>query len=75
RKKIQLTADLDADKARPVVVGCPSCKVGIKRSMMELKRPNRVLHTVEYLAECVGGPKWKRELDSLLDAVERKGAN
>ena len=75
RKRLQLDADLASDRDRPVVVGCPSCKVGIKRSMMELKRPNRVLHTVEYLAECVGGPKWKKELDELLDKVERKGAN
>ena len=75
RKRLQLDADLASDRDRPVVVGCPSCKVGIKRSMMELKRPNRVLHTVEYLAECVGGPKWKKELDELLEKVERKGAN
>jgi hypothetical protein len=39
-----------------------------------MKRPNRVLHAVEYLAECVGGPKWEKELKRLLETVERKGA-
>jgi Fe-S oxidoreductase len=45
----------------PILVGCPSCKIGIKRSLMELKDKHRVLHTVEFLAEQVGGPKWKTE--------------
>ncbi|MBG0790810.1 MAG: FAD-binding oxidoreductase [Desulfovibrionaceae bacterium] len=74
RKKEQLTEDLGNDRTRPVVVGCPSCRVGIKRSMLQLKRPNRVIHTVEYLAETVGGKKWQRELKELLQTIERKGA-
>ncbi|QJB55073.1 FAD-binding and (Fe-S)-binding domain-containing protein [Pseudodesulfovibrio sp. zrk46] len=73
RKQDQLRADLEHDPTRPVVVGCPSCKVGIKRSMLQMKRSNRVIHTTEYLAECVGGKKWKRELKQLLKGVERKG--
>ncbi|WP_419785166.1 FAD-binding and (Fe-S)-binding domain-containing protein [Pseudodesulfovibrio sp.] len=75
RKREQLDADLGQDRNKPIVVGCPSCKIGIKRSLTDLKKPNRVMHTAEYLAECVGGPKWKKELDSLLGQVERKGAN
>jgi Fe-S oxidoreductase len=74
RKQEQLREDLGFDRSRPIVVGCPSCKIGIKRSMLQMKRPNRVLHAVEYLAECVGGPKWEKELRRLLDTVERKGA-
>ena len=73
RKQEQLAGDLGHDRTTPVVVGCPSCKVGIKRSMLQMKRPNRVLHTVEYLAECVGGKRWKKELKELLEKVERKG--
>ncbi len=73
RKEEQLGKDLGDDKRRPVVVGCPSCKVGIQRSLMEIKRHNPVMHTVEYLAQCVGGPKWKKELASLLEKVERRG--
>lgn len=73
RKEEQLAQDLGTNKTRPVVVGCPSCKMGINRSLMEIKRHNPVLHTVEYLAQCQGGPKWKKELASLLDSVERRG--
>ncbi len=75
RKQDQLTDDLGTDKKKPIVVGCPSCKVGIKRSMLQMKRSNRVMHTAEYLAECVGGKKWKKELKELLKTVERKGRN
>jgi len=74
RKKKQLTEDLGNDRHRPVVVGCPSCKMGIKRSMLQMKRHNRVIHAVEYLAETVGGKRWKRELKELLKNAERKGA-
>lgn len=73
-KQDQLTSDLGTDKHKPIVVGCPSCKVGIKRSMLQMKRSNRVIHTVEYLAECIGGKKWRKELKELLKTVERKGA-
>ena len=75
RKQEQLSADLGKDRKKPIVVGCPSCKVGIKRSMLQMKRGNRVIHTVEYLAEGIGGRKWKKELKELLKAVERKGAD
>ena len=75
RKQDQLTDDLGHNRDKPIVVGCPSCKVGIKRSMLQMKRPNRVLHAVEYLAEAVGGTKWKKELKGLLEKVERKGAD
>ncbi|OIQ52195.1 putative FAD-linked oxidoreductase [Pseudodesulfovibrio hydrargyri] len=74
RKQEQLREDLGMDRQRPIVVGCPSCKIGIKRSMLQMKRPNRVLHAVEYLAECVGGPRWEKDLMKLLETVERKGA-
>ncbi|MCJ2166103.1 MULTISPECIES: FAD-binding and (Fe-S)-binding domain-containing protein [unclassified Pseudodesulfovibrio] len=74
RKQEQLREDLVHEKLRPIVVGCPSCKVGIKRSMLQMKLPNRVIHAVEYLAEAVGGPSWKRELKDMLGQVEQKGA-
>ncbi len=73
RKQDQLQSDLAGNSEKPIVVGCPSCKVGIKRSMLQLKRNNRVMHTAEYLAECVGGKKWTKELKELLQSVERKG--
>jgi Fe-S oxidoreductase len=74
RKQEQLRADLDRNRELPIVVGCPSCKVGIKRSMLQMKLSNQVMHTVEYLAESVGGPKWRREFKELMRSVERKGA-
>ena len=74
RKKDQLERDLSGDTAQcPVVVGCPSCRVGIRRSVMGLGRKNRVLHTAEYLAEQVGGPNWKKDFRSQLKAAGRKG--
>ncbi len=73
RKKEQLAADLEGStKSRPVLVGCPSCKVGIKRGLMEMRKHNPVMHTVEYVAERVGGRKWKRELKKMVDKAERK---
>lgn len=73
RKQEQLQSDLGQNTEKPIVVGCPSCKVGIKRSMLQMKRSNRVVHTSEYLAECIGGKKWKKELKQLMSAIERKG--
>ncbi|MBN2140137.1 MAG: FAD-binding oxidoreductase [Desulfovibrionaceae bacterium] len=74
RKKEQLGRDLaGADKKTPLVVGCPSCKVGIKRSLMHMRRHNPVVHATEYLAQALGGPKWKRELKKALDSAEIKG--
>ena len=75
RKQKDLEQNLSNDTLKPIVVGCPSCKVGIKRSMLQMKRSNRVMHTTEYLAECIGGKKWKKELKELLKSMERKGAD
>jgi Fe-S oxidoreductase len=84
RKKEQLAADLTlreadgrkkgrADRDTPILVGCPSCKIGVKRCLMQMHRPNTVLHTTEHLAEVLGGPKWKRELKRMIDGGENKG--
>jgi FAD/FMN-containing dehydrogenase/Fe-S oxidoreductase len=74
RKKEQLDKDLEAaDRKRPVLVGCPSCKVGIKRCLLQMKRHNPVLHATEYLAQAVGGPRWKRSLKKMLESAERRG--
>ncbi len=72
RKKDQLEHDLHGqNKKTPVLVGCPSCKVGIKRNMATLKKHNRVLHTVEYIAELIGGPKWRKEFKKMLEKAQR----
>ncbi len=63
RKRKQLGADLAAypDDA-PIVVGCPSCKVGISRNLMAMKKKQPVLHTLEYLARELHGPDWQEQL-------------
>ncbi len=73
RKAGQLSQDLHGqDKSTPVLVACPSCKVGIKRNMAALKKQNRVLHTVEYVAELMGGPKWRKEFKKMLESAKRQ---
>jgi FAD/FMN-containing dehydrogenase/Fe-S oxidoreductase len=79
RKKEQLASDLARpdsrrpDKHTPILVGCPSCKIGVKRCLMQMHRPNDVMHTTEYLAEMIGGPKWKRDLKRMIERGEKKG--
>jgi FAD/FMN-containing dehydrogenase/Fe-S oxidoreductase len=73
RKTSQLRDDLAGKrKDVPVLVGCPSCKVGIKRSIDNLKKSNRVMHTVEFLAELVGGPKWQKDFKKIVDKARRQ---
>lgn len=73
RKGGQLKDDLQGrSKETPVIVGCPSCKVGIKRNMQNLKKQNRVLHTVEYMAELIGGPKWRKDFKKELERATRQ---
>jgi FAD/FMN-containing dehydrogenase/Fe-S oxidoreductase len=68
QKQLQLAADLGEDAAIPVLVGCPSCKIGIRRCLSGLSRKNPVLHTLEYLAAKAGGPDWKKKLLPLAKA-------
>jgi FAD/FMN-containing dehydrogenase/Fe-S oxidoreductase len=49
----------DTAPGAPVLVGCPSCKIGISRSLMQMHVERPVLHTVEYLAQRVFGAGWK----------------
>jgi FAD/FMN-containing dehydrogenase/Fe-S oxidoreductase len=67
RKRDTLRAELDGFTGS-VVVGCPSCKVGLTRTMKELQAANPVLHTVEYLAGLHFGPDWERVITA---AAER----
>ena len=60
-------------KKMPVLVGCPSCKMGITRCLTELGKKNSVLHTVEFLALNIGGTRWKKELKKMLQDGEKKG--
>ncbi len=63
RKRVTLAENLaDAPETMPILVGCPSCKMGINRILAEMRDKHPVLHTLEYLAEALDGPKWKKVL-------------
>ena len=75
RKQEQLSRDLAAYPAdSPVTVGCPSCKMGIRRSLLALGLTNPVLHSLEVLAEQRGGPHWRRRLFAAVRASGKREA-
>ena len=41
--------------AGPILVGCPPCKIGIARCLIQLKEKHPVLHVLEWLANQVDG--------------------
>lgn len=61
RKRINLEAAFAQGYAGPVVVGCPSCKIGIGRNLLRMKDKRPVLHLTEWLAELLGGAEWRTE--------------
>ncbi|NCC24369.1 MAG: FAD-binding oxidoreductase [Deltaproteobacteria bacterium] len=63
-KIIRLESDLSRPEwaSAPILVGCPSCRIGVARSLLNMDLPNRVLHTLEYLALALGGVSWKKDL-------------
>jgi len=62
RRKIdQLRTDISQlESPAPILVGCPSCRIGLTRCLNELGRPREVRHTVEYLASLLGGKDWEK---------------
>lgn len=59
RKMDILRTDLaDYDPRGPVLVGCPSCKIGIARSLIRMKERRPVLHTAEWIAQLLFTPVW-----------------
>lgn len=59
RKMDVLEAALaDYPAQSPILVGCPSCKVGITRSLMAIHERRPVLHTVEWLATLLFRERW-----------------
>ena len=45
--------------AGPLIVGCPSCKVGMGRILIAMQDKRPVLHTTEWLAQHMEGPEWR----------------
>ncbi len=67
RKKNKLAAVLPKyGPDRPIIVGCPSCKIGIARTMISLHGKNPVLHTLEWLAEGYYGLNWQETVRKTL---------
>ncbi len=50
------------DKESPILVGCPSCKIGIKRTLINLKDKREVLHSAEWLADALLPKNWLQTL-------------
>jgi len=50
RKQDVLSKYIESENYRdPILVSCPSCKIGLTRIMRILKKKNKVLHTLEYI--------------------------
>ena len=75
RKQEQLLKDLNgaASETQPILVGCPSCKIGVKRCLLRMGRKQSVYHTLEYLAAVWEGPKWKRTFRRALANARQEG--
>lgn len=58
-RKSQNLHELSAHYDGPIVVGCPSCKVGIGRILLALQDKRPVLHSTEWLAALLNGPDWR----------------
>ena len=55
RKQQRLGEAMGENYVGPVVVGCPSCKIGIARSLINMHDKRPVLHVVEWLAGLMDG--------------------
>lgn len=55
RKKGDLQKHIEGGYSGPVLVGCPSCKIGIGRSLLALHDKRPVLHVAEWLAGQIDG--------------------
>ena len=67
RKKEQLNSDLSGyPSGSPVIVGCPSCKIGISRTLLEMGVKRDVMHTLEFLARLRHGDTWRKDFHKQL---------
>ena len=69
RKMDQLTQDIvDYPHDLPILVSCPSCKIGIRRVLLDLQPHRSVQHTVEYINRILYGPQWSKQIHKDLKA-------
>ena len=70
RKKMRLEKSLPIyEPETPILVGCPSCKIGVGRTLLGLSEAGHtelakhtVLHSTEWLAERMFGENWMQNL-------------
>ncbi|MCR4666549.1 MAG: FAD-binding oxidoreductase [Desulfovibrio sp.] len=55
RKKDSLKQEFDNGYEGPILVGCPSCKIGIGRNLLALHEKRQVLHVTEWLSSLIDG--------------------
>lgn len=55
RKQERLSKAIAEGYEGPIIVGCPSCKIGIARCCLNLRDKRPVLHAVEWLAGLLDG--------------------
>ncbi|MFI3272523.1 MAG: FAD-binding and (Fe-S)-binding domain-containing protein [Pseudomonadota bacterium] len=61
------------DAKAPIIVGCPSCRGGIARSLINMHDKRSVLHTVEWLAALAHGADWSKKFRRAVQASEKAG--
>ena len=71
RKAQHLEKDfMRATKNTPILVGCPSCKQGISRTLISMKENRPVLHTLEFLASSLVGEGWRQQFPKMLRTIK-----
>lgn len=62
KRKINSLQDLinQIEDNPKVLVSCPSCKIGIYRSLIAANKKNKVLHTMEYIAQVMNGQDFRK---------------
>ena len=55
RKQISLSQEFAKGYTGPIIVGCPSCKIGLGRCLINLHDKRNVFHVAEWLAGLIDG--------------------
>ncbi len=69
RKQESLKEIISAGYEGPVIVGCPSCKVGIGRTLLGLQDKRPVWHVCEWLAQLLAGEGWRQQFRRRVNAT------
>ena len=71
RKARRLEKDFEkVPENAPILVGCPSCKQGISRTLISMKEERPVLHTLEFLASTLMGEGWRQQFPKMLRTIK-----